>query len=72
MLFRSDGEKTGQRDVYIGLARDFCDHSLSAVYTRSKRWVPSVMGNVNLMVFGVVMADLTLDIVDVMIKPLTG
>jgi len=67
-----DGEKTGQRDVYIGHARDFCVHSLKEMHKRASRWVPTLIGNINILVFGILMADLTIDIVNVMIKPLVG
>lgn len=67
-----DGEKTGQRDVYVARARDFCVHTLGEMHKRATRWVPTIVSNVNIVVFGLLLADLTLDIVNVMIKPLIG
>lgn len=65
-----DGEKTGQRDIYVCQARDYCIHSLEEQYRKTKIWVPVLLANINLLIFGLMFVDLTIDLTNLIIKPM--
>lgn len=72
LCFFLDASKTGQFDVYIKQARDYCEHQLETLNQLAKTWMPALTGIVMLMTFGLMVADLFVELTTVSMKPMMG
>lgn len=72
LSFFLDASKTGQIDAYMFQAKEYCVEHLSAVRDAAKVWTPAITRIIMLMTFGMVVADLFVDIAMVSMRPITG
>ena len=72
LSFFLDASKTGQIDAYMFHAKEYCVEHLSALRDAAKVWTPAITGIIMLMTFGMVVADLFVDITMVSMRPITG
>ena len=72
LTFFLDASKTGQIDIYINQAKQYCDERLEVLTGEVKTWVPAITGVVMLMTFGLMVADLFIGITIASMRPITG
>lgn len=72
LCFFLDASKTGQVDVYMTQAKEYCDNRLKSITDAARVWVPAFTGVIMLLVFGLMIADLFVKLTLVSMKPLTG
>ena len=72
LSFFLDASKTGQIDAYILQAKEFCAQRLEALINASKVWVPAITGVLMLLTFGLLVADMFVEITLVSMRPITG
>jgi hypothetical protein len=72
LAFFLDASKTGRIDAYMLQAKLYCVHRLEKLISAAKVWVPAITGVFMLMTFGLMVADLFVQITMVSMKPITG
>lgn len=72
LSFFLDASKTGQIEAYMHQAKDYCVERLNALRDKARIWTPAITGIIMLMTFGLVVADLFINITTVSMRPITG